>query len=98
MRAGIDNLDDDAVPRPANRAARVGGALVRDLVAGAAVVFGTTGSGVWEGWLLPAARVVADAAGAETAGDVGGDVGCCGAVGVGAAWESHVVRSRSWSM
>ena len=85
MRAGIDDLDDDAVPRPANRAARVGGALVRDLVASAAVVFGTIGPRVWERWCLPIARVVAYAAGAEASGDVGRDIGCGGAEGVGTA-------------
>ena len=85
MRTGIDNLHHNAIPRPANRATRVGGALVRDLVASAAVVFWTIGSRVGEGWGLAAAGVVAYAAGAETAGDVGGDVGGCGAVGVGAA-------------
>ena len=83
MRTCIDNLDDDALPFPADRAARVSGTLVRDLVASAAVVFWTTGPRVWEQWCLPTARVVAYATGAETPGDVGRDVGCCGAEGVG---------------
>lgn len=44
VRTGIDNLHHDALPGPANRAARVGGPLVRDLVACAAVVCWTTRS------------------------------------------------------
>ena len=43
-RTGIDNLDDNAVPAPADRAALVGGTLVRDLVACAAVVLWATRS------------------------------------------------------
>ena len=44
MRTGIDDLHHNAIPRPANRAARVGGTFVRDLVASAAVVFWAIGS------------------------------------------------------